>query len=218
MKKFSALFVGYLLLASVGLVNATPIIYSYDFSTMGYTEGEIFENKTIDLAAFTSEPGYSNNFVYTNSYGGGLYVYPAGDADIYINFSQAVDMLSFTAGDGGGDFDAFAVSLYEFGTNNFLGTFNTPLFGGLAEPEWFTLNLTIANVGRAVFDPGNSGILPGVAEGNLDGGVILTESSYRGEPIAVVTVPTPATIPLLGIALAALGFSHRKRKVHSYSN
>jgi hypothetical protein len=28
-------------------------------------------------------------------------------------------------------------------------------------------------------------------------------------------VPAPATLPLLGIALLALGFSHRKRKLHS---
>ena len=59
----------------------------------------------------------------------------------------------------------------------------------------------------------NSGV-PILALGNLgDGnGVIMTAWGIGEVDIsAPIQVPTPATIPLLGIALAALGFSRRKR-------
>jgi hypothetical protein len=195
-----AVFLSILLLCLSGTLQAAT--YSYDFSSMGIANGTSYEGATVGHATFTSEDG---NLQYTSNYGGGLYDGAGGSNDIYIDFSQGVDNLSFTAGDGAGDDDAFAVSLYEFGTNNFLGTWSTPVFGGANEPEWYTLAIAITNVGRVVFDQGNSGVLPGTASGS--GGVVMTEFSYS-------VVPIPAAVWLFGSGLLGIfGLSKRKRAV-----
>jgi hypothetical protein len=199
-KFLAGMAAGIFLLVSAGLANAA--LYSYHFGTMGYSEGQSLENVTLDYATFTSEAG---DLHYTNSYGRGIFNGGGADGDIYIKFSQSVSWLSFTAGDGAGDTDAFAVSLYEFGTKNWLGTWQTPKFGGAKEPEWYTLVLSSANVGSVVFDPGNSGILPGYRGGS--GGVVLTDFSYDTKP-----VPVPATILMFGTGIVGLVGTRLRRK------
>lgn len=189
---------GLIMLAFASTANATVV----DFGSLAYSEGQSVENTSIGIASLTSEAG---NLHYTNSYGKGIFNAGGGDGDIYINFSQAVNGLSFKAGDGAGDYDAYAVSLYEFGTNNFLGTWSTPKFGGPAEPEWYTLAVNASNVGKVVFDPANSGNLPGHIGAN--GGVILNQFSYTTAP-----VPEPTSMMLFATGLAGLAFSRRKSK------
>lgn len=190
---------GCFLLFTAGMASAA--LYSYDFNTMGLSNGQSFEGTTLDLATFTSENG---TLQYTTGYSGGLYDGFAGTNDIYISFSQAVSDLSFTAGDTGGDIDAYAVSLYESGTDNYLGTYSTPRFDASIVPEWYTLNISITNVGRLVFDQGNSGVLPGSNSGG--GGVVLTDFSYNSQP-----VPEPATMLLFVTGIFGLGFARRKK-------
>jgi hypothetical protein len=168
----------------------------YDFSSMGFTDGQNLEGMTLDEATFTSETG---DLRYYSGYGGGIgtgYSWGAA-ADTYIQFSVPVFGLSFTGGDGSGDSDAFAVSLYEYGTDNFIGTWSTPVFGGANEPEWYKLDITASNVGRLVFDPGNGGVLPGVKESQ--GGLVITDLEFTPVP-----VPGAVLLGLFGLSAAGL--------------
>lgn len=181
------------------VANAT--LFSYDFSSMGYHHSQSLDNTLLDVATLTGETG---KLIYSSYYGGGIYDNTGGDGDILITFSEAIDYLSITAGDGGGDLDAFAISLYAFETEEYLGTWRTPIFGWQHQPQWFTLSITKQNIGKAIFDPGNSGILPGRVDSL--GGIAMTELSYNTHP-----VPEPSTLVLLGTGLAGLVII-RKRK------
>jgi len=103
------------MMLAVAASNSFAALYSYDFSAMGLAEGQNFLGATLDYATLGSESG---TLAYTNNYGGGLHtgLDIGSTGDFYFNFSTAVDFVSFTGGDGAGDYDAFAVSLYEYGT------------------------------------------------------------------------------------------------------
>lgn len=186
-----------------GTANAT--LYSFDLSAQGFTDGQNLEGMIAGPSAITSE---QSDLRYYTGYGGGIGTdFDLGSVgDIYFDFSEAVSDLSFRGGDGLGDDDAFAVTLYEFGTNNLLGTWSTPIFGGANEPEWYTLVIGIGNVGRAVLDPGNSGALPG----NLNdaGGLIVTNYGFT---TGAAAIPEPATMLLVGLGMAGMGLIRRKR-------
>jgi hypothetical protein len=182
--------------------QAGAAIFTYDFSTMGFSNGQNVEGLSLNSAVITSQ---TSNMWYTTSYGGGLMAnkingVDAATADLYIDFSTPINQIAATGGDGAGDNDAFSLYLYEFGTNNFIGRWDTPVFGGINEPEWYTLSVSASDVGRVLFDPGNSGSLPGNI--NLSGGLVLTDLFYN-------VIPEPATICLLG--LGALSLLRRKR-------
>jgi hypothetical protein len=201
---------GLLLIALVTAIiwtgSANAALYTYDFSAMGLSEGQVIEGNTYGVATLTSEGG---GLYYTNDYGQGIgYNYGNGmTSDVYFDFSAAVDFVSFRAGDGAGDYDAFALSLYEFGTNNFIGTFASPVFGGPNEPEWFTLSVGAANIGRVVFDPANGGNLPGIM--GYAGGVVITDFAYN---TVDKVVPEPASMLLFGLGVLGAGIVRRFRK------
>ena len=115
------------ILVLAGTANAG--LYSFDFSAQGFTDGQNLEGMIAGPSAITSE---QSDLRYYTDHGGGIGTnYDLGSVgDIYFNFSEAVSGLSFRGGDGRGDDDAFAVTLYEFGTDNLLGTWATPIFGG----------------------------------------------------------------------------------------
>jgi hypothetical protein len=193
----------FLLAAAICPRQAAAVSVNYDFSVMGYSDGQSLEGAVLGAVTFTSESG---DLRYYSSYGGGIgtgYYYGA-TGDTYLHFSVPVYEVTFTGGDGAGDDDAFAATLYEFGTDNLIGTWSTPVFGGLNEPEWYTLPISYPNIGRVVFDPGNSGVLPGVW-GPAAGGLVITEFGYS-------PVPEPASILLLGIGLAGLAAERFRRR------
>ena len=68
----------------------------YDFSTMGYTDGQVLEGMVLGVATFTSE---TSDLQYYSSYGGGIgtaYTWGAA-ADTYVAFSTPVSGLSIVA-------------------------------------------------------------------------------------------------------------------------
>jgi hypothetical protein len=173
-------------LLCAAMADAAPIVI--DFSTLGLAEGQSVEGTTISGATLTSELG---NLEYTNGYGAGIYDPLAGVGDVYVAFAGGVSSVSVRGGDGAGDTDAFAISAYA------LGTFNTPVFGGANEPEWYTLTVSgLGAIGRIVIDPGNAGTLPGNSAGV--GGVVVTDLNFD-----TAAVPEPATLALFGFGLAA---------------
>lgn len=176
---------------------------SYDFGSMGFSEGQNVEGLALTSAVITSE---TSNMWYTDSYGGGLLAHFGGAADLYINFSAPINQISATGGNGAGDSDAFSLYLYEFGTDNFLGRYDTPVFGGAAEPQWYTLSVSVSNVGRVVFDPGNSGVLPGTIGGL--GGVVMTNLSYN-----CGVIPAPGAILLGSVGIGLVGWLRRRRTI-----
>ena len=189
--------VAFLALGAALLVPSHAQAVSIDFSALGLSEGQSYENTTYDIAKFTSE---NSSLTYTNSYGAGLRTSGGSAWDVYVNFAAPIGSISVRAGDGAGDSDAFSLSLYEFGTNNFLGTFSSPVFGGSHEPEWYTLTVSgVGLIGRVVFDPGNAGVLPGI--GSNDGGVIITDLNFE---TAGGAVPEPGGLMAAGLLAAVL--------------
>jgi hypothetical protein len=202
MKRSTVVFFSMLAVLALA-VQSGAVDYSYHFGSMGFTDGQNLEGMNLDIATFTSETG---DLRYYSGYGSGIgtgYVWGAA-GDTYIQFADPVSALSFRGGDGVGDYDAFAVTLYEFGTDSLMGTWATPAFGGPAEPEWYTLNIAASNVGRLVFDPGNSGVLPGTKEGL--GGLVITDMGY-----STAAVPAPGAILLGALGTGLVGWLRRRR-------
>lgn len=189
-------------LALASAAQAAPV--SIQFSTRGLSEAQSVEGSTFSGATFTSEAG---DLHYTNSYGQGIFAGPGADSDVFISFAGSVDSVTVRAGDGAGDNDAFAISVYAFGTNAFLGTFSTPVFGGVNEPQWETLTVSgLGPIGKIVFDPGNAGHLPGQL-GAL-GGVVITDLNFD---TSRNHVPEPTSLALVGLGVASLAGLRSRR-------
>lgn len=176
---------------------------AYDFSTFS-TEGQSYEGVNVGGMTLSSQVG---DLHYTNGYGGGIMAGYGATSDVYLDFSTAINGISFRAGDGAGDEDAFGFSAYEFGTGILLGTWYSPKFGGLNEPEWYTLSISALNIGRIVFDPCNSGLCPGSNAGI--GGVVITDINTN---TIAAPVPEPETYAMLLTGLGLMGFAARRRK------
>jgi len=190
-------------LAAAGLCAAAPAMaQSYNFAGIS-TNGQSYQGATLGPMTLSSENG---TLVYTSAYGGGIYDGNGGSSDITLTFSSALSSIAIRAGDGAGDLDAFGMTAYEFGTNNLLGTFYTPKFGGPNEPEWYTLALSgIGNIGKIVFDPCNGGACPGTLAGL--GGVVVTDIN-----VTVLSVPEPSTYALMFGGLGLAGWVARRRR------
>ena len=117
--------------AALCSIGTSAQAQAYDFSTFS-AEGQSYQGATLGVMTLSSSNG---TLIYTNNYGGGLYDGFGAASDITLTFSSAVSSISLRAGDGAGDLDAFGLLIYEFGTNNLLGSFYSPQFGGPNEPE-----------------------------------------------------------------------------------
>jgi hypothetical protein len=194
------------LLLTVSMVGATQATVTYDFSAMGFSDGQDVEPLSLDSLVITGEASVIYQTLYgvgigsSNAGAGGIGIGNTGD--LYLTFSKPIDYISVTSGNGAGDSDAFSLYLYEFGTNNFLGRYDSPVFGGASEPQWYTLSVSASNVGYVLWDPGNSGSLPGDSSGQ--GGVVMTDLSYN-------VIPAPGAILLGGIGVAVVGWLRRRR-------
>lgn len=179
------------------------VLYSYDFSAIS-VQGQNYEGVTLDYMTLTSQTG---DLSYIDYYGGGLIANGSNGStsDKYLAFSAPIDFISVRAGDGAGDDDAFSLYLYAFGTNAFIGRYDTPVFGGANEPEWYTLDVSASNIGYVLFDPGNSGVLPG-STSDL-GGVVITDIAYNTS-----AVPEPASLLLFGSGLLGLAAFRRNMR------
>ncbi len=185
---------------AAALVAAPAMAQSYDFSNFA-TSGQSFQGVTLGNMTLASENG---QLVYTDGYGGGIYDGFGGSNEITLTFAAPITAISVRAGDGAGDFDAFGLIAYAFGTNNVIASVYSPKFGGPAEPEWFTLSLSgLGAIGKVVIDPCNSGVCPGNAGGS--GGVVVTD-------INVTAVPEPATYALIFGGMAVVGAMRRRQQ------
>jgi hypothetical protein len=116
-----------------------------------------------------------------------------------------------------GPSDTFAAAFFADG---WLPTSADPVRGSRSVDGW-SRSLNLYDAGYA-YRPSMATVVPipgffpaDVAITDVSGLLVAADSGgwfYRN---ASTEVPVPPTLPLLGLGIAALGFSHRKRKLHS---
>jgi hypothetical protein len=191
------------LLVSTLFLASTASAITIDFSS--FSPGPTGEPLVIGDATFTSEGGAleitTTSALVTGLTDGGIGTGATGD--ITVDFAVPIVSISVTMGDGGADEDAFRVSLFDFTTNALISVTDSPVFDG-GDGSLFTLTVGGLNIGRAVIDPGNSGVLPGV-RGGPAGGVLLTTLDFS-------PIPEPTTALLVAFGLVGMGM--RRRSAH----
>ena len=123
-------------------------------------------------------------------------------SDLTFTFTDAVDSVSFYAGDAGGDTDRFWVDVYA-ADSTFLGTVDTGVFGGnpLSSDNYM--------VDAYFVDLSSYGEIGSfVVRDAINAGILIDDLSFSEAPPP--KIPEPSTILL--IALALIGFVAFKRK------
>ena len=113
--------------------------------------------------------------------------------DIHFSFIGTTDFVSFDIGNGGGDTDIFTINAYDIFDN----LISTQVVSGASYADIGTVSINAAGIQRVWADFDDTNIF-GFGFDNL-------------EFNAPTSVPEPATLALIGLGLAGIGFARKKK-------
>lgn len=174
-----------------------------DFNISDINEAEVWHDTNIQNGGLGVKSGLSGD---TDNFEGSLGG-PNSDEVLFFDFGKTINLLEVTlnAGDGDGHqdkFDADAQDVFDIFLSNDNGTSYESIFKMNTAP---TLGELLTLPGGGVFGQyfAVAHVGPTASNGSVGGYI---------EKIEYASVPEPGTLALLGLGLAGLGFSRRRKQ------